>query len=178
MKYGMKGATVRKIAKEAGMSPGSLRHYFPSQGELYQYSLDLVKARVRRRIERILSEKHPLPEAIYRILLQLLPMDRESRMEMEVWFHSLHYFQGKGEPIHDNILPLVEELVKTLKKFHLLNENLDPAEEAERLYAIIDGMALHMLMDPERLTPERAAHLLHSHLQSMIKDEAVSPNLP
>ncbi|MBY6274089.1 MAG: TetR family transcriptional regulator, partial [Bacillaceae bacterium] len=38
LKRGMKGATVRNIAKEAGLSPGSLRHYFSSQGDLYLYA--------------------------------------------------------------------------------------------------------------------------------------------
>ncbi|MGM0975119.1 MAG: TetR/AcrR family transcriptional regulator [Bacillota bacterium] len=41
-KEGIEGASVRKIAKEAGLSAGSLRHYFSNQSELLAYSMNLV----------------------------------------------------------------------------------------------------------------------------------------
>ena len=43
---GMEQASVRKIAEEAGISPGSMRHYFSTQSELLLYAMTLVSDRV------------------------------------------------------------------------------------------------------------------------------------
>ncbi|MEN2447820.1 TetR family transcriptional regulator, partial [Bacillus sp. JR_15] len=34
---GLEQCTVRNVAKEAGLSAGSMRHYFPHQSELFIY---------------------------------------------------------------------------------------------------------------------------------------------
>ncbi len=49
LKDGMNGATVRNIAKEAGLTLGSLRHYFNFQEELLVFSMEFVKKRVTER---------------------------------------------------------------------------------------------------------------------------------
>jgi AcrR family transcriptional regulator len=48
---GLQRASVRNVAREAGLSMGSLRHYFGSQSELLCFAMQLVgdRARCRRR---------------------------------------------------------------------------------------------------------------------------------
>ena len=40
---GIEQATVRKIAQEAGLSLGALRHYFATQDELLRFSMELSR---------------------------------------------------------------------------------------------------------------------------------------
>ena len=49
---GLEGASVRNVAKEAGMSLGSLRHYFATQSELLAFSMRMVGERVKERIKK------------------------------------------------------------------------------------------------------------------------------
>src|SRR5690606_13354205 len=48
---GLQAASVRRIADEAGLSMGSLRHYLRSQDELIVYTMRLIRDRVRDRIQ-------------------------------------------------------------------------------------------------------------------------------
>lgn len=82
----MEGATVRNIAKEAGLSLGALRHYFSTQDDLLIYAMELVKERARARIDAIAMQELPPKEKVVRILLQLLPTTDETMAEMKVWF--------------------------------------------------------------------------------------------
>src|SRR5690606_41716840 len=50
---GLEAVSVRKVAREAGVSPGSLRHYFTSQSELLAYALRMVGERIEQRIRSL-----------------------------------------------------------------------------------------------------------------------------
>ncbi|MCZ2259952.1 TetR family transcriptional regulator C-terminal domain-containing protein [Sporosarcina sp. G11-34] len=49
----------------------------------------------------------------------------------------------------------------------LLKEKLDHDIEIERLYALIDGIAMHAMPDPKRLDKERVIHVIHYHINSI-----------
>ena len=46
--------------------------------------------------------------------------------------------------------------------------DLDVEAEAERLHALIDGLAMHATLDPELTTPDRQVELLSRHLDTLI----------
>ncbi|MBJ8056453.1 TetR family transcriptional regulator, partial [Bacillus cereus] len=50
---GLESASVRKIAVEAGISAGSMRHYFSTQQELFLFSMNLIQERVKERIAKL-----------------------------------------------------------------------------------------------------------------------------
>ena len=81
---GVERASVRAVAAEAGVSVGSLRHFFPSQSDLLAYAMNLVVERVDARVAAApaaASER----QAIEQRLHQLLPLDEPRRTENEVW---------------------------------------------------------------------------------------------
>ncbi|GIN59825.1 hypothetical protein J8TS2_41440 [Lederbergia ruris] len=47
----MKKASIRRIASEAGMSTGALRHYFSNQDELLLFIMEYFLARGKERSE-------------------------------------------------------------------------------------------------------------------------------
>lgn len=82
---GLENATVRKVAQSANLSVGALRHYFPSQSELYAFSMELVSEWVQTRIASKKYDGSPM-EVLKKIISEVLPVDEDRRVEMEVWF--------------------------------------------------------------------------------------------
>ena len=169
---GLEKATVRKVAKAAGLSVGSLRHYFPTQSELLQFSMELVFNRIYQRFQNQHYKGSPF-EVLMAMIHQLLPTDEEKRVETEVWF----VFLAKSL-VDPNLKPLANQLYTNLHKwihvtFHqlqedgLLKKDVDPIVEANRLHALIDGIAVNHLLYPELFTIEQVSRTLESHLKSI-----------
>jgi AcrR family transcriptional regulator len=173
LKEGMKGASVRRIAQEAGVSLGALRHYFTTQHELLAFAMKLVSDRANARIKGVVALGLPPKELVTRVLMELLPLDENSMAEMEVWFAFVFHLKYADEDyggLNDGIYPGIVNLLGHLEKEGLLRERLDMNNEAERLYALLDGLALHALLEPGRLDRERILRVLHSHMDSICRE--------
>ncbi|WP_371176525.1 TetR/AcrR family transcriptional regulator [Bacillus atrophaeus] len=174
LERGMEGATVRNIADKAELSLGALRHYFSTQDELLVYAMKLVKEKAAARINEIALQDLPPKEKILNILLEIVPTDDETRAEMEVWFAFTSYFRHKEtvyDAQHDGIFIAMRKLIDYLDQFHLLQNHLDKEIETEKLYALIDGLALHAMLEPERVNKKRIERVLIQHLHSICADE-------
>ncbi|MEK3914255.1 TetR/AcrR family transcriptional regulator [Paenibacillus sp. FSL H7-0331] len=169
---GLEQATVRRIAEEAGLSPGSMRHYFSTQVELFSFCMNLFIERVEKRLEAFEFEG-PLLWDLKRLLLQFLPVDDERTLEMEVWFafHSktLIYTELRriGSTVQDGLYKASRFVVEELIKNKLSRPGMDIELETEKLYALIDGLAVHRLMQPKRLSVERLEYIVESHLTAL-----------
>ncbi|MGM9921638.1 MAG: TetR/AcrR family transcriptional regulator [Bhargavaea sp.] len=163
LEKGMEGATVRNIAGEAGLSTGALRHYFRDQDELLVYAMRLVNERVEKRAMKILQEELPPKEKVIRVLLEIVPVDEERRAEMDVWFtfqaHIRHRKDLEGAPGHE-LGAAISKLFDFLAHEGALKEDLDIELEAERLYSIADGLALHAFLEPDRLRADTVEALI------------------
>jgi len=172
LQRGMKGATARNIAQEAGLSLGALRHYFVTQDELLLFAMRLVNERVTQRIQEIMIRELCPKERVIQILLEIVPMDEQRMAEMEVWFAFVFhqkYRESEAEEIPVGFFPQIRKILTYLQRQELLQEGLDPETEAERLYAIIDGIAVHAMLETKRLQPERIEHVFRHHLDSICK---------
>jgi len=167
---GMEGATVRNIAEEAGLSLGALRHYFSNQDELLIYAMNLVMENVIRRVEHVMAEDLPLPQQVLKILLQIVPIEEQSLLEMEVWFAFIAHLKHKMEKSvpFDALWGGINKIVAELDRQGYLLEGLDLDLEVERLYAVLDGLAIHALFEPERLDRQRVIKTLTYHLNSIL----------
>ncbi|MBN2980953.1 MULTISPECIES: TetR/AcrR family transcriptional regulator [Cohnella] len=169
---GLEQATVRKIAEEAGLSVGSMRHYFSTQVELFAFCMGLFVERVEKRLEAF-EPQGPLLADLKRILLQFLPVDDERTLEMEVWFafHSkaLVYpeLRRLSSNIQDGLYKVSRFALEELVQNKLARPGIDVEMETEKLYALIDGLAIHRLMQPERLPNERLEGIVEAYLQAL-----------
>ncbi|MEG6533679.1 TetR/AcrR family transcriptional regulator [Caldifermentibacillus hisashii] len=169
LEQGMKGATVRNIARKAGLSLGALRHYFSTQEELLIYAMDLVKERVSERVEKIALKNLPPKEMVLQMLLEIVPTNETTRAEMEVWLEFVLFFRNKGnrESQNDGILEGIQKLLDSLDRAQFLKKEIDKDLETERLCALIDGLAIHAILNPERLTKERIISILAHHIDEI-----------
>ncbi|MNI19840.1 HTH-type transcriptional regulator BetI [compost metagenome] len=169
---GMERATVRQIAEEAGVSVGSLRYYFSTQSELLAFSMQLVSVRVHKRIESI-SFKGPLMEDIQQLFFELLPMDAERKAEMEVWLAFTAKaladptLQALKDEVYTSLRNAMVSIIEALIKDELMDKPEDRDIEVERLYALLDGLALHGVMQPSQITPDRIRAIVQHHLKTL-----------
>ncbi|GGF13453.1 HTH-type transcriptional regulator PksA [Halobacillus andaensis] len=171
---GLEQATVRKIAKTAGLSVGALRHYFSTQSELLLFSMELVSERVKQRAEGKNFEGSPM-EMVTEAICELLPVDEERRIEMEVWF----VFSAKtlvdaklealSETVYSEMHQGLRNVIELLYSLDLLKENLDLDVEIDRLHALVDGMALHHLLHPATFMYEKMIRTLTYHIETLCK---------
>lgn len=170
--HGLEHATVRNIAKEAGLSVGSMRHYFATQAELFTFCMNLFAERVQKRVEALQMSGSVLQD-MKNLLLQFLPLDEDRMMEMEVWFSFtaklLVYPELKklSDQMHQGMYRSVQWVIQELQKQGMTHPELDAEMEIEKLYALVDGLAIHMLMQPDRLTVKRVEQVIEQHLSML-----------
>ncbi|MEG7378251.1 TetR/AcrR family transcriptional regulator [Bacillus subtilis] len=174
LERGMEGASARNIAKEAGLSLGALRHYFSTQDDLLVFAMKLVQEKVMARIEHIALKDVPPKEKVLHILLEIVPTNEETIREMEVWFAFTVYARHKKDRFdanHDGIYSGMRNLIAYLAEFDLLKQAANKDIEAERLYALIDGLALHAMLDPVRINKDRIERVIMQHIESICVEE-------
>lgn len=173
---GIRSASVRTVAAEAGWSAGAVRYYFPDQDGLLSFAMDLVSRRVTDRINA-LEATGSLESIVLRYVDEVLPLDAERRAEFDVWLAFMAQAQaetGAGtlhahvDAVHNGLRELCASLIKSLAEAGALKPGLDQRREVELLHAVIDGLALHAAIQPERTTPARTRQLMRRHLESLL----------
>lgn len=173
---GIENATVRKIAQATGLSVGALRYYFASQTELLQFSMELVTERVKQRVEKRKISKDPMSlEVLTEGVSEVLPIDEERKIEMEVWlaFSAKVLVDTKlrelSNKVYEDMHQGFSNMVQTLKLLNIIDDEIDLELEVNRLHAMVDGMAIHHLLNPEQFTHDKMIETLKYHLKSLFK---------
>src|SRR5689334_13631284 len=173
---GIRAASVRTVAAEAGWSAGAVRHYFPDQDGLLSFAMDLVSRRVTEPVNAI-EAKGTVPAIVLRYLDEVLPLDAERRAEFDIWLAFMAQAQAESgagtlhahvDTVHEELRGLCESLVRALSEAGLLKDGLDVRREVERLHALLDGLALHAAIQPQRTTPTRVHQLMRHHVESLL----------
>ena len=164
---GVKGSTVRQIAKLAEMTPGQIRYYFPNHSELLNAVMSTVELKIRRRIEIIFtSENLNTVDKAKASLLSVLPLDQERLADMEVWMAFRYDIHEYGQStLDDGIDQLCNSVLTLLKNEHLLKDNLNIHLNSMKLHALIDGLALHKLLNPNGIS--------NDDIQTIVDEEIV-----
>ena len=103
----------------------------------------------------------------------MLPLDDERRVETEVWF----VFSAKAlvdlrlrqlnEQVYTEMSNAFKRVIQFLQQVGLVRADLQAEREAKRLHALVDGLALHHLMHPEKLTKQAIIDILQHHLRTL-----------
>lgn len=161
---GLGGASVRSIAKEANLSLGAVRHYFQTQDELLEFAMQLVDEQVTERIiEHINSPLSP-KEQVLNIFMELIPTE-ENLVEMQVYLEYVLYKIRKKDLQRDSVHEAMINILNRLQKAELLKKDINLEEEIVYLHALIDGLALHLLMGVVRIERDRIRYLLEKEIQ-------------
>ncbi len=161
---GTDGASLRSVAAEAGWTTGTLAHYFTNKRELLRFTL-LTSLDSRRAERGVHIDDTPI-EAIRRTLVNVLPLTDDARLHWNVTVAFASY------AVNDPELALVQrdayrsfrtrlaEMVRAAAATRAAHadgsaghadasDETEATETAERLIALLDGIALQSLFDPE-----------------------------
>ena len=162
---GSEGANLRRIAREAGYTTGVVTHYFRDKRELMAFAFGLVVERSTSRMAGAAAEA-----GAEGALAQLLPLDEERRRETTVWLALM------GASLSDPELAaelrrryrLAREATLPVFREALVEARVgDPYDSADELLAVVDGITVDALTDPERFPPGRQMALLRRALSRL-----------
>lgn len=166
---GLQGASVRSIAKEANLSLGAVRHYFSTQDELIEFALKLVEEQVTERINELTKQPLPPKEMALKILMEVIPTSADKIIEMQVWLEYISYKIRKNELENDTVYEGIKTLMHKLNDAGFLREDISLDEEIVHLHALVDGLALHVLMGSVNLDEKGIEKLIKRELDRLIK---------
>jgi AcrR family transcriptional regulator len=171
---GIENASVRKIANEAGISPGTLQHNFKTQGQLLKFAMEQVVENIN---QRVVDFNQTMPELnidnTKLLLLNLVPMNTEQELEAEVWLaltlKSLHEpeLQKIKTETYQTMQLLLLALLGQLHDAGLLKEGLKLEKEAVKLQLLLDALTLHRMLSPEEMAPEAMKDLISQHMDKL-----------
>lgn len=154
LREGIGAVSLRSVADEAGLALGSVRHVLATKDDLLLYAMEHVLEGAADRVRPHLESPGAL-ESATAALQELLPLDDDREVEMRV--HLALMGEAPGHPgltelavtADEAILQLCRRLLHRLQSEGRMSAERDVDEEAVRLHALVDGLALHAIIRPE-----------------------------
>ena len=155
--------TMKKVAREAGVSQGILHYYFADKRAMLAATLDAVTRDLDRRVGAAQSRTGRDPRARLRALVRAC-LDVAVRRP-EVWVVFLEFW---GEMLHDRRLRELNTAVYSRTRrliARLIADGaragrfrpIDPVRAASVVLGLVDGLSLQLTFDPEAFSVAEAA---------------------
>lgn len=178
-KEGIEKASIRRVATEAGMSAGALRHYFSTKDEMLLFIMDYYLEEGKKRSQSKSWSDNPL-QAVAEVLLELIPIDEEKKIETSVWWilalQSLtsDTLKEKKDEMTNGMYELASSMIEILVLQGILSDSTNVKLEKSRLATLIDGLSIHALLRPDVYTPEKVKEVIRYHLETLCNESQLS----
>lgn len=162
---GRAALTARAVAAATGWSTSVVSHYFDDMADLFYETYSYATARSRRRVDRVLTAD---PSNIEGLIEAVLPLDQERRDDWKIWF--AFWSEALTNPKYadeqsQRAATTRERLRACLalkKKNGGIRRNVNIDEAADRLSALIPGIASAATFDPKAWPATRQRAVLRS----------------
>lgn len=161
---GLAETRISDIAEQAGVSPGLILYYFDSKDRLLAEALtfanDQFYLRTSREIRRIPSAREQLRRMVELSVPGYLPeygrLD-EWALWIEVWVRALRDadMAKDREVLDDRWRSQIADIVRAGQSSGEFTVREDAEELALRLACLIDGLAIQVVLNDSKVTPER-----------------------
>ncbi len=142
---GLKGATLRRVAAEAGCTTGALTHYFSDRRSLMIDALRAVHYQSGGRMAEAAKRASSDLERLQAVLLEALPLDQLRLREWRVWLAFWAESMNDAELAEENARryaewrELLQEVVGPLTR-----HGAQTKHEVAHLVALVDGLGLRL----------------------------------
>jgi AcrR family transcriptional regulator len=145
---GLRAATLRRVASEAGCTTGSLTHYFPDRRSLLIDSLRSAHFQAGARMLETAKQAPTDFERLEAVLLEALPLDKPRMREWRVWLAFWAEAMNDPELAKENTRRYAEwrSMLSDLVS-PLVANTADADHEVDHLIALIDGLGLQLARD-------------------------------
>ena len=165
MRAGVAGLTVREVAKEAGFTTGALTHYFQSKDQVLieasEYSAKLLRPKMEKS-----AQAFSAVEALRQVVADALPMNREMKGMWRIWvgfWERSSYDPEVARVMRARYAEWRGRLVAQIGRAQQQGEmpaSLDPELAAQELIALIDGIAVQVLLGTGRIPASRQRQMI------------------
>ena len=168
---GFEGVSVRKVAARAGVSIGAVQHHFPTKDGMLSAAMNRASAEFERRLAARVPADATAEQALRAVADELLGLGPDRRTASVLWLARLAR-ASVDEPTrraHAREWQQVEDLLGGLLR--AVRPAAGPEQirdDAARLLALLDGLALAALAEPARMPPERAERILSGVLDGLL----------
>jgi AcrR family transcriptional regulator len=161
---GLAETRISDIAEQAGVSPGLILYYFESKDRLLSealtYANDQFYLRMSREIRRLPSARDQLRRMIDLSVPGFLPeygrLD-EWALWVEVWVRALRDAEmaKDREVLDQRWRSQIADVIRAGQASGEFTSTQDPGELALRVSALIDGLAIQVIMNDAEVSTER-----------------------
>ncbi len=171
-RHGLEGVTMRAVAAEAGLSYGSLFHYFKSKDELLMHVIRHSTALQTKRINEYVGRYSGL-KALEHLLCDDAIITESSRDDWMVWLTFLYQaaLQTSFADLHAELIEgwvtRIERLLKEAQQAGEVRDNLDIGFEAIGVWVFSSGIGQLSLLHRELLPVKLQKQLISSYLEKL-----------
>ena len=168
-RVGLERVTLRDIARAGGWTTGIVSHYFVDKRELMIATFRSRADRARERIDAAVSAG---AAALPAIVEAALPLDAERVASWKVWLAFWGVAIGDEElsaiqlERHRTFAAAIEKAFRAEQDAGRFG-GADAGREALRLVAVLDGIALQAIFEPERWPAEEQLAMVCAHLAQL-----------
>lgn len=169
---GAAAVSVRNVAAEAGMPKSSIGHYVGTMPQLLSLAIEQMVTFVRAQsaeLDRSTIDVDKATDA----MMTLVPTDARRRQMSEVWLLLLS--QRNAEPelapiltdLNAQVLEGIMEGLMGLRSQGFVDPSRDLRREARVLHALIDGLAVQSLTDPDSMPKSDVREIIKAQLRGL-----------
>ncbi|WP_054895775.1 TetR/AcrR family transcriptional regulator [Pseudomonas sp. NBRC 111137] len=172
---GLEAATIRRIAIEVGCTAGLVTHHFASKDDILVAALRQVHIAAAKRMASHLSSGSQL-KTLHAVLLEVLPLDDERRLEWRVWIAFWGQSLGKtalAQELHNRYAEwrnLINGLLRAAQRSQEIPPQLDVRLWTDLTISLIDGLGLQAVLEPEYFNTSRLKKVVASHMGKILQD--------
>ncbi len=171
-KHGLDGVTMRAVAAEAGLSYGSLFHYFDSKDALLLHAVQYLAGQQTRRVNDYESQYSGL-KALEHLLCDDAIVNESSRESWLVWMtfqykvaHEPLFADRHAEMINGWLARIASLLEDAIARDEV-RDSLDVELEALALWAYSSGVGQMGLLHPQSMDATRQKQLIAAYLEKL-----------
>ncbi|MEN1970555.1 TetR/AcrR family transcriptional regulator [Lentibacillus sp. N15] len=150
---GFEKATLRGIAKEAGLSLGSVQYFFPKQKDIYMFAMDVIYQRFAHRMQKVIQVDQEGFENAVRLIKQIVQANtEEERMENDIWMKfsimatmnpEYHVTKDRFREVNFNF---AKDILKMLDSKGYMSNLINIEESANSLTIFIHGLVFESVI--------------------------------
>jgi len=171
-RHGLDGLTMRAVASEAGLSYGSLFHYFNSKDELLMHAVRHSTSLQTKRVNEYTSQYSGL-KALEHLLCDDAIISESSRDDWMVWLTFLYKaalqesFAKMHAELIDGWLARITHLLEDAQQAGEISDDLDVGFEAMGVWAYSAGLGQLSLLHSELLPVKLQKQLISAYLEKL-----------
>lgn len=171
---GLEGLTMRAVASEAGLSYGSLFHYFDSKDDLLMHAVRYSTSQQTRRVNDFTIRFNGL-KALECLMCDDALVDETSREDSLVWLAFLYKAALKESfaQMHADLisgwLDRIEALLVEAKEAGEIGQDVATEFEAMALWVYSAGIGQQGLLHPAMFPPAVQKKLISAYLEKLRK---------